>query len=188
MNLALFENSHYTPGAPLAVQILWHFFGQPLVESRMLPFSGLKVLVLRSFGADIGHNVRVKPGVRVKFPWRLKVGDFSWIGEDVWIDNLAEVRIGAHCCISQGAYLCTGSHDWKQPSFDLQTKPIYIENHAWVAARCVIAPGIVVAEGAVLALGSVAISDLAPWTIYLGNPAARIGSRPEQKPMFSAEA
>jgi putative colanic acid biosynthesis acetyltransferase WcaF len=114
----------------------------------------------------------LKPGLKIKFPWRLVVGDNTWLGEDVWIDNLAPVLIGADCCISQGAYLCTGSHDWSKSGFDLITKPIRIGDRAWIAARAIIGPGVTVGEGAVLGLGSVASGDLAPWTIYRGNPAA----------------
>ena len=109
-----------------------------------------------------GRGVVVKPGARIKFPWRLSIGDHSWIGEDAWIDNLAPVAIGADCCLSQGAYLCTGSHDWSRPSFDLLTKPIVVHDGAWIAARAVVGPGVTVGEGAVLCLGSTATRDLTP--------------------------
>jgi putative colanic acid biosynthesis acetyltransferase WcaF len=107
----------------------------------------------------------------------LVIGDHSWIGEDVWIDNLAEVEIGSNVCISQGAYLCTGSHDWSRPTFDLVVKPIRIGNGAWIAARAAIRPGVSVGEGAVLGLGGVATSDLAPWTVYQGVPAKPVRKR-----------
>jgi putative colanic acid biosynthesis acetyltransferase WcaF len=121
--------------------------------------------------------VDIKPGVRIKFPWRLKIGDHSWIGEDVWIDNLAEVSIGSHCCISQGAYLCTGSHDWTKSSFDLIIRSIHLGDRSWIAARCVVGPGVRAGEGSVLALGSVATEDLAPWSIYTGSPATLTKTR-----------
>ncbi len=180
MKLANYKNKDYSPGAAFPKQVLWHFIGRPLVESQLVPFSSFKIAVLRAFGARIGGGVRVKPGVRVKFPWRLEVGEDSWIGENVWIDNLAVVRIGSNVCVSQGAYLCTGSHDWKLPTFDLQTKPITIEDRAWVAAKAVVAPGVRIAEGAVLALASVATTDLEPWSIYRGNPAMHVGDREER--------
>jgi putative colanic acid biosynthesis acetyltransferase WcaF len=173
------DRAGYTTGAGIFRQVLWFFVGQPLVASRLAPFSRLKVIVLRWFGAAIGAGVRVKPGVRVKFPWRLHVGDHCWLGEDLWIDNLAEVRIGSHCCLSQGAYLCTGSHDWSRDTFDLITRPIIVEDHAWVGARAVVAPGVVIGEGAILALGSVATKSLQPWTIYLGSPAHPVRERPQ---------
>jgi len=104
-------------------------------------------------------------------------GAHSWIGEDVWIDNLAEVTIGSQCCISQGAYLCTGSHDWTRQTFDLITRPIHVADQAWIAARSIIGPGVSVGEGSVLSLGSVATKNLAPWTIYAGTPAAIVKTR-----------
>jgi putative colanic acid biosynthesis acetyltransferase WcaF len=113
----------------------------------------------------------------VKVPWRLRVGDSSWIGEDVWIDNLAPVTIGSHCCLSQGVYLCTGNHDWSRQTFDLMTLPVTIHDRAWLAAKSVVAPGVVIGEGAVLGLGSVATHDLKEWQFYQGNPAVAVRPR-----------
>ena len=98
--------------------------------SSSIPGSAHRCFLLRAFGAKIGRGVNIKPRVKVKFPWRLIVGNHSWIGEAVWIDNLAEVEIGANCCVSQGAYLCTGSHDWNSRKFTLITKPIRVEDGA----------------------------------------------------------
>jgi len=137
--------------------------------------------LLGAFGATVGKGVQIKPGVRVKFPWRLEIGDHSWIGEDVWIDNLAPVTIASNCCISQRVYLCTGSHDWSRPTFDLIVRPIHIKQAAWIAACSTVGPGVTVGEGAVLALGSVATHDLEPWTIYTGIPAKPVRKR-EIKP------
>ena len=172
------DRGGYTTGAGLCRQILWHFCGAPLLRSWLVPFSRLKVAVLRTFGAQIGQGVRIKPGVKVKFPWRLRVGDHCWLGEDLWIDNLAEVRLGSHCCVSQGAYFCTGSHDWSRDTFDLITRPITVHDHAWIGAKAIIAPGVIVGEGSVLGLGSVATSCLDPWTVYLGSPAKPVRARP----------
>ena len=172
------DRGGYTTGAGIVRQVLWYFVGQPLLRSWLIPFSRVKVVVLRTFGASIGRGVRIKPGVKVKFPWRLTVGHHCWLGEDLWIDNLAEVRIGAHCCLSQGVYLCTGSHDWSRDTFDLIIGPITIHDHAWIGAKAVVAPGLTVGEGAVLGLGSVATKSLDPWTIYLGSPAQSARQRP----------
>jgi putative colanic acid biosynthesis acetyltransferase WcaF len=165
-----FRNSDFSRGRSKAVEALW-LTVQFLFVSSWLPGSQHRTLLLRVFGARIGEGVIVKPGVRVKFPWRLSVGDYSWIGEDVWIDNLAEVSIGANCCISQGAYLCTGSHDWSRRTFDLVTKGIRIADGAWVSAKSVVGPGVTIGEGAVLGLASVATRNIEDWSIYRGNPA-----------------
>lgn len=177
MRLNHYSMGDYTPGASILMQILWYFIGSPIVRSYLLPFSGLKVLTLRLFGARLGRGVRVKPGVKIKFPWRLEVGDYSWLGEDAWIDNLACVRIGHSCCLSQGVYLCTGNHDWSSDQFDLIPAEIQVADRVWISAFSKIAPGVVVAEGAVLTLGSVAVSTIEPWSINRGNPAEKIGQR-----------
>lgn len=145
--------------------------------SSWVPGSAHRRLLLKAFGAKIGTGVIIKPKVRIKFPWRLEIGDHSWIGEDAWIDNLALVKIGSNACISQGAYLCTGSHDWSSPTFDLIVKPITIADGAWVAAKSTVGPGVTVGEGAVLGLGSTTSKDLDPWSIYSGAPAEFLKKR-----------
>ncbi|MBD2491085.1 WcaF family extracellular polysaccharide biosynthesis acetyltransferase [Aulosira sp. FACHB-615] len=177
MRLDNYTLGTYTPGAPLWKQVLWYFLGSALVQNRWFTASGLKVWLLRSFGAQIGQNVRIKPGARVKFPWRLTVGDHVWIGEDAWIDNLANVTIESHVCISQGVYLCTGNHDWSHPDFKLMTAPIHIQESSWIAAKSVIGPGVTVGKGAVLTLGGVTGRSLEAMTIYAGNPAQPIKQR-----------
>jgi len=172
----------YTPGAPLWRQLLWYFVGSPLVSSPWLPVASLKVWTLRRFGAHIGQGVNIKPGLRVKFPWRLTVGDYSWLGEDLWIDNLAPVTIEDNVCLSQGVYLCTGNHDWSQATFDLRLGSIHLQSGSWVAAQAVIGPGVTLGTGAILTLGSVTTQSLHPWTIYSGNPAQPIKRREIKTP------
>ena len=176
VRLDLFANPEFSRGASWAVEFGWIILSGMLVES-WVPGSRWRQALLRVFGARIGSGVVIKPRVRVKFPWRLEVGDHVWIGEGVWIDNLDRVTIGAHACISQGAYLCTGSHDWAKQSFDLITKPIQIGEGAWVAAHSVVAPGATLGETSVLTIGSVAIGELASRTIYSGVPAQAIKKR-----------
>jgi putative colanic acid biosynthesis acetyltransferase WcaF len=177
--LDIYDNGSFDRGRPKWVEALWLFADWLLIRSA-LPGSTHRRIILRMFGARIGKGAAIKPGVRVKFPWRLMVGDFSWIGEDVWIDNLTDVTIGSHCCVSQTAYLCTGSHDWASPDFKLIVRPIHIGNHAWVAARGVVGPGVTLGEGSVLTIGSVATSNLQPWSIHSGVPAKIIKARKRQ--------
>jgi putative colanic acid biosynthesis acetyltransferase WcaF len=165
VRLDRFDARQFDRGRSRIIEALW-LTCDGLFVSSGLPGSLLRILILRVFGARIASGVVIKPRVRVKFPWRLSIGAHSWIGEGVWIDNLAPVSIGAQCCISQGAYLCTGSHNWSKVTFDLVTKPILIEDGAWICAKATIGPGVRVGEGAVLALGSVATRDLDPWTCH----------------------
>jgi len=176
IQLREYNHAWFSRGQSRLVEVLWLVLDAALVRS-WVPGALHRRLILRAFGAIIGKRVVIKPGARIKFPWRLEIGDDSWVGEDVWIDNLAPVQIGANCCISQGVYICTGSHDWGTPAFDLIVKPVKIEDGAWLASRSVVGLGVLVGEGAVLSLGSVATSDLAPWGIYQGVPAIFVKQR-----------
>ena len=134
-------------------------------------------MLLRMTGASVGAGVVIKPRVTIKYPWKLTVGDNSWIGEQVWIDNLDQVTIGAHVCISQGALLLCGNHDYKKPTFDLITGPIVLENGVWIGAKASVGPGITCGSHSVLAMGSVATKNLEEWIVYQGNPALAVRQR-----------
>jgi putative colanic acid biosynthesis acetyltransferase WcaF len=177
VSLSHYQQGDYSPGALLIKQVVWYFLGAPLVSSYWLPWSSLKVFLLRCFGAEIGDQVRIKPGVRIKFPWRLTIGNNVWIGESAWLDNLAQITIEDDACISQSAYLCTGNHDWNSSTFRLQVAPITIKKMAWVAASAVIAPGVTVGEGTVVGIGSVVTRSLPRMSICAGNPIQVIKSR-----------
>jgi putative colanic acid biosynthesis acetyltransferase WcaF len=176
-DLSRFDNSWYHPGRNRLVQALWFFLGLPLLRCTVMPFSTVRVILLRVFGARIGRKVVVKPGVRVKYPWLLSVGDFSWLGEDVWVDNLAPVTLGNSVCLSQGAFLCTGNHDWADVRFGLVIKPIILEDGSWVGARATIGPGVTLQAGAVAAAGSVVTRSLCACEIHSGNPARFVRMR-----------
>lgn len=132
---------------------------------------------MRLFGAKVGKGVVIKPSVNIKSPWRLVIGDHAWIGEFVWIDNLVNVQIGNNCCLSQGAFLLTGNHDYKKTSFDLITGSIVLENGVWIGAKAVVCPGVTCHSHAVLTVGSVATDDLDANGIYQGNPAVKVRER-----------
>lgn len=174
VRLGEFDNSSFNRGKSLIVESLWIVLSGTLFSS-WLPGSKWRCALLKLFGASIGTGVVFKPRVRIKFPWRLSVGDYSWIGESVWIDNLDCVAIGANVCISQGAYLCTGNHDWRKREFDLVTKPIVIGDGAWVGAFSTVSPGVRMGESCVLGLGAVAKGSLDPSVIY--TPTVRFDTR-----------
>jgi putative colanic acid biosynthesis acetyltransferase WcaF len=174
VDLSLFDNSQnpeYDIGRSLVVRTAWFLLGSPLLRCQVLSSSAFRRTLLRWFGAEVGQGVVIKPGVRVKFPWKLKLGKCCWIGEDCWIDNLAQVTLGDHVCVSQGVYLCTGSHDWSDPAFGLITHPIQIHDGAWVAARVSVAPGSVIGQHAVIGFGSVVSGTIPPYEVHAGNPA-----------------
>ena len=138
----------------------WFLLQPSLLTCKSNPFSFTRVAALRLFGAEIGRDVVIKPGVRVKFPWRLKMGDRSAIGEDAWLDNMVDVELGPGAVISQGAYLCTGNHDWSKPDRPLTARPITIEQDAWVGAQVNVGPGVVVGQGSIVSLGVTVVKDV----------------------------
>ena len=119
----------------------------------------------------------IKPNVNIKYPWKLRLGNYVWIGESVWIDNLDNITIGNHVCISQGAMLICGSHNYKKQSFDLITKEIILNDGVWVGAKSIILPGVIAESHAILSAGSVMSKNLENFTIYKGNPAEKVGPR-----------
>jgi len=137
----------------------------------------VKVRLLRIFGAKVGKGVIIKPNVNIKYPWNLVMGSYIWVGEDVWIDNLAGVHISDNVCLSQGAYLLTGNHDFTAIRFDLIVKPIYLEKGVWIGAKSVVCPGVHCQSHAVLAVGSIATKNLDAFSIYQGNPARKVKDR-----------
>lgn len=159
------------------VRLLWYFVSLVVFQTGLFPFGRIKPSILRLFGAQVGKGLVVKPYVRIKFPWRLTTGDHVWIGEETWIDNLADVTLGSHICISQGCYFCTGSHNHRSRGFELETKPIVVGSGAWIAARTTLLPGAKVGANAIVAAASVVSGDVEPATIAGGNPAKFIKHR-----------
>jgi putative colanic acid biosynthesis acetyltransferase WcaF len=177
VNLASYSSSQFDRGASKGTEIVWILTS--LILFRLCPFSlsSLKRVVLRLFGARIGRGVVIKPQVKITFPWKLSVGDHVWLGEECWLLNLERIEIGDHVCISQKAQLCTGSHDYTLPTFDLIVKPVKVETGAWIGAAAWVGPGVTIGTHAVLTAGSVATKNLEPWGIFRGNPAVLVRQR-----------
>jgi putative colanic acid biosynthesis acetyltransferase WcaF len=175
--LDTFDNSWYRPGRSLLVRVIWMAINGCFFLTWVPWPSGLKRALLGVFGARVGAGVVVKPRVNIKYPWNLEVGDHSWVGEGVWIDSLAKVRIGANACLSQGVMIETGNHDWSKPTFDLMLGEVVLEDGAWAAARSTLLPGSRLASHAVLGAGSVLSGDTEPYGIYLGTPARKVKER-----------
>ena len=177
VHLAAFSAAGFDKGAGLLKQTAWYFVNALIVRASWNPFMGIKIALLKMFGARIGRGLIIKNNVNIKFPWKLTIGDDCWIGEGVWIDNLDMVTIGNDVCISQGAMLLTGNHDYTQPSMPYRNAPIRIDSGAWIGAKAVLCPGVNVYANAVLTVGSIATTDMQPATIYQGNPAKEIRKR-----------
>lgn len=177
VDLSRFSSGEFDRGAGVFKETLWLVVSLCLFKLCPFSFSALKGTVLRFFGAQIGRNVTIKPQVKITFPWKLTVGDHVWLGEECWLLNLDRIVIGSHVCISQRAFLCAGSHDYKRTTFDLITRPITLEDGAWIGAGGWIGPGVTVGSHAVLTAGSVTGKNLEANGIYQGNPAVRIKER-----------
>lgn len=175
-NLAAFNNDWYHPGASVVKRTLW-FFVNALFFVSYCPFNKLKIILLKLFGARVGEGLVIKPSVNIKYPWKLTIGNHVWIGEKVWIDNLADVTIGDNVCLSQGAMLLTGNHNYKKTTFDLTTDEIVLENGVWIGAKSIVCPGVICKSHAVLSVASVATKSLEAYSIYRGNPAEKIKER-----------
>lgn len=175
-DLARYDNYRYRPGGAVK-RLLWYFVNVLFFLNPFNPFSGIKVRLLRLFGARVGTGVNIKPSVNIKYPWLLEIEDYTWIGENVWIDNLARVRIGSNVCVSQGAMLLCGNHNYKKPTFDLMIGEIALEDGSWVGAQSVVCPGVTLHSHSVLGVGSVANHDLDAYTIYQGIPAVKVRKR-----------
>jgi putative colanic acid biosynthesis acetyltransferase WcaF len=176
-DLSTYNNHPYNPGGNALKRILWYYFNALFFKTSIIPSSAFKVFLLNLFGAKVGKNVTIKPCVNIKYPWNLHIGNESWIGENVWIDSLVLIHIGAHVCLSQGAVLLTGSHNYKKTSFDLITKGIILEDGVWICAGAMVTQGITAASHAVLTSGSIATKNMEGYSIYQGNPAVKVRER-----------
>lgn len=171
LRLDLYNNSDFDRGAGRLKEGLWvlckcAFFLNPFPWP-----SALRVALLRLFGSRIGLGVVIRSGAHITFPWRFTAGDHVWIGEDVLILSLAPVTIGSNVCLSQRAFLCTGSHAWRRETFDLRTRPIEVGESSWIAAQAFVGAGVTIGRGSVVSAGCVLTESVPENSLAKGNPA-----------------
>jgi len=160
----------------VCVQLWW------LVQATFFRLSpqamyGWRRWLLRLFGAKIGHGVVIRPTVEITYPWKLAIGDYSWIGDHVRLYTLGHIEIGDNAVVSQDCYICTASHDYRSPSFGIFDTPVKIESEAWLATDVFVAPGVTIGHGAVVGARSTVLKDLPPMMICAGYPAKPLRSR-----------
>jgi putative colanic acid biosynthesis acetyltransferase WcaF len=160
----------------LFVQLWWcvQFF---FINHSPQVLYGWRRFWYRVFGAEIGMNVLIRPSVKCVYPWKLKIGDYSWVGDDVSLYTLGEIEIGSNSVISQKCYICTGSHDYESSTFDIYAQKITIGNGVWLASDVFVAPGVTIGDGAVVGARSTVLKDLPEGMICYGNPAKAIKTR-----------
>ncbi len=164
-------------GGPRFKVLFWYLVNYFIFFTSIPYPSRFKAFLLRLFGAKAGIGLVIKPNTRIKYPWRLSIGDYCWIGEDVWIDNIENVSIGNNVCLSQGAVLLTGNHDYSKSNFPPRYDKIVLEDGVWICAKAIVCPGVICRSHSVLTVNSVATKDLEEMKIYTGNPAVYMRNR-----------
>ena len=170
VDLRKYDQSKFDRGRPNWFIVLWW-----LVQAIAFPLSlhnlnGFRCWLLRLFGANIGRGVVVRPTARFTYPWKVTIGDYSWVGDDVVFYSIDRIIIGNHAVISQKSYLCTASHDMQQHEFPLTTAPIKIGNGVWVATDCFIAPGVTIGANTVVGARSSVFRNLPSQQVAWGTP------------------
>lgn len=177
VDLSLFSSESFKKGKNNFIILLWYFINALIVKASWNPFMGVKIFLLRIFGARIGKGLVIKNNVIIKYPWKLTIGDYCWLGENCWIDNLDDIIIGNNVCISQGALLLTGNHDYTITTFDYRNAPIILEDGVWIGAKAVVCPGVTCKSHSILSVGSIATKNLEPYTVNQGHPASPVRQR-----------
>lgn len=164
-------------GRSAIVVQLWWIVQATLFRTSPQFMYGWRRWLLRRFGAEVGTGVILRPTMRVQFPWKVRIGDYAWIGDDVVLYSLGPITIGEHAVVSQKSYLCTGSHDPAQKNFPIFQKEIIIEPECWVASDVYVGPGVTIGRGTVVGARSSVFKNLPPGKICLGSPAKIIRDR-----------
>jgi putative colanic acid biosynthesis acetyltransferase WcaF len=160
------------------LRVLWGAVWLLLYRPSPRPLHAWRRFLLRLFGAQIGAGACPYPSAKIWAPWKLTMADYSCIANDVDCYCVAPISLGAHATVSQYSYLCTASHDYRDPSMPLIVGPIHIEAEAWVAACAFIGPGVKIGQGAVIGARSSVFGDVDSWAVVAGSPAVRRGTRP----------
>ena len=165
-------------GRPPAYVQLWWLVQWHLVRPSPQVMYGWRRFWLRRFGAEIGQGVLLRPTAAVTYPWNVRIGEYAWIGDEVVLYSLGQITIGSHTVISQRSYLCTGTHDFSSPTFDMLVQPITVGEQAWLAADVFVAPGVTIGRGCVIGVRSSVFNDLPGGMVCYGSPAVAV--RPRQ--------
>ncbi|MEG4054656.1 MULTISPECIES: hormogonium polysaccharide biosynthesis acetyltransferase HpsU [unclassified Microcoleus] len=170
VDLRRYNQSKFDRGKPSWVILLWWFVQAMAFPLTPHPFNGIRRGLLRLFGAKIGRGAIIRPTARFTYPWKIAIGDYSWIGDDVVLYSLDRIAIGKHCVISQKSYLCTGTHDPQDPAFGLITAPVLVNNGVWIAADCFIGPGVEIGANALIGARSSVFKNMPAGFICTGTP------------------
>jgi putative colanic acid biosynthesis acetyltransferase WcaF len=180
-DLKYFKDPPTVRGKSIAIVLLWKLVQESLFAWSPYFLYGWRRFLLRLFGAKIGRGVHVRPSARITYPWKLIIGDYSWIGDDVVLYTLGEIMIGSNTVISQLSYIYAAGHDFTIPSFDTYLKPVHIGNQVWVATDVFIAPGVSIGDAVVVGARSTVLNNLPEAMVCYGNPANPVKPRVMKK-------
>lgn len=181
MNLKSYSQDDYSRGRNSLIVLMWWFIQGTIFRFSLHNMYEFRAMLLRLFGAKIGEGTKIRSSAKFTYPWKVSIGDYSWIGDEVQFYSLDNILVGNNAVISQKSYLCTGSHDINNSKFSLMTNPIVIEDGSWIAADCFIHPGVVIAKGSVIAARSTVLKSTEANFIYAGNPAKKIKQKEIKK-------
>lgn len=168
--------SDFRGRSAFVVQLWWAVQATLFKGSPQFAY-GFRRFLLRIFGARVGRGVIIRPSVTVTYPWKVSIGDFAWVGDDVVLYSLGEIEIGMNAVVSQRSYLCTGDHDYTQVDFPIRGRKITIGDQAWVAADVFVAPDVLIGAGSVIGARSTVLSDMPPGMVCAGYPAKPLRPR-----------
>jgi putative colanic acid biosynthesis acetyltransferase WcaF len=175
--LNLYKNPENFRGKSVIIVQLWWLIQASLFKLSPQVMYGWRRFLLRCFGAEIGKGVIIRPSIQITYPWKVTIGDYSWIGDDVVLYSLGEIIIGKNTVISQKSYICTGTHDYSKIDFPILAKKIVIGDECWLATDVFVSPGVTINKGVVVGARSTVIKDLDSNSVYVGSPARFIKKR-----------
>jgi putative colanic acid biosynthesis acetyltransferase WcaF len=158
-------------------RVIWYIFYLGLFKYSPRFFHSWRSFVLRCFGAKIGKGVHIYPKVIIWAPWNLEIADNVGIANGVNLYSQGKIIIGKKSIISQGSFICTGSHDYRKKGNPLITKAIIIKDNVWIAAECFIHPGSIINSGAIIGARSVVSNEIPSWSVCVGFPCKFIKKR-----------
>lgn len=179
-NLSKFKLPPNFRGRPSWYVQLWWLVQSTIFKASPQFAYKFRASVLRLFGAQIGVNTVIRPTAKFTYPWKVKIGDYSWIGDDVVIYSLGEIEIGHHTVISQKSYICAGDHDYTACNFPIRGPSIKIGSECWIATDTFVAPGVSIGDKTVVGARSSVFIDLPSSSICLGSPCKVIKKRLSQ--------
>jgi putative colanic acid biosynthesis acetyltransferase WcaF len=159
-----------------ARRIAWSL-GRWLIRLSPRPCFAWRRAVLRAFGARVGAHVNVYPSAHLYMPWNVEIGDWTALGEDVFVYSLGKVRIGRSVTLSYRSHVCAGTHDLNDPTLPLLKPPVCIEDGVWIGTEAFIGPGVTIGRGAVVGARAVVVKNVEALSIVAGNPARAVGQR-----------